>query len=82
MSLKFTNLKLYSNPPGANELTSNKFYLQQVWFQLLIHHDVKAENFEAGTTLDMVREASPVVMPQDGMSRDQGLDDKVVYVSP
>ena len=35
MSLKFNNLRMLSNPPGANELSDPEGYQQTNWHELL-----------------------------------------------
>ena len=57
-------------------------HLYQPRLQLLVQHDVETEDLEAAAALDVVGEAGAVVVLEDRVGGDQGLDDHVVDVGP
>lgn len=58
------------------------FHLQHPGSKSVVQQNVKAQNLEAGTAGGVVGEARVVIMLEDGMSRDQSLDDHVLDVTP
>ena len=63
-------------PPGVHT------YLQQERFEFLVKHDVKSQDFKAGTASHVIREAGAVVMFEDGMGRDERLYDDIINIPP
>lgn len=48
----------------------------------MVQQNVKAQNLKAGAAGGVVGEAGVVVVLEDGVSRDQSLDDHVLHVAP
>lgn len=57
-------------------------HLQHPGSESVIQQDVEAQNLKAGAAGGVVGEAGVVVVLEDGMSRDQSLDDHVLNVGP
>lgn len=57
-------------------------YLQQPGLEFVVQQNVKAQDFKAGTVERVAGEAGVVVVLDNGMGRDDCLDDDVLDISP
>ena len=57
-------------------------YLDDEWAKSAVHHDVEAEDLEAGAAADVARKARTIVVSERRVCRDECLDDDVVDVGP
>lgn len=74
-------LKL-ADPRNGDRFRPQLPYLQQPGFEFLVQQDVEAQDFEAGAVERVAGEAGVVVVLDDRVSGDEGLDDDVLYGSP
>ena len=52
---------------------------QQIWLALLVQEDIKAKYLKAHQIFDVCRLARPVAVRQLGLSRNQSLDNQILY---